>query len=109
MSNPKKDLWCSKCGEYPDEIKDVYDWAVERRTWSNDCYELDDVDFGDCHPECAKCGSVLEYIPQIEEETDATPLPEVLGEVSGEEDIPENKTRSCDDGNGHTDVWKEQG
>ena len=88
MIEAKKDLWCPTCKKYPDEIKDVYNWAVEKRTWNKDCYELDDVDFGDCYEECAKCGDILDYRPQEEGEPNANPLPEVHGEVGGEEDIP---------------------
>ena len=70
MSKIKKDLWCPKCQTYPDEIKDVYGWAVEHRVWQNDCYELEDVDYGDCTEECAKCGSTLEY--KLQEKSNET-------------------------------------
>ena len=88
MNEPKKDLWCPTCKEYPDEIKDVYDWTIEKRVWKGDCYELLDVDFGNSHAECSKCGDILDYRPQDEGEPNANPLPEVQGEVSSEEGIP---------------------
>ena len=82
----KKDLWCPTCKEYPDDIRDIYDYAIEKRTWIDNCYELQDVDYGNCHEECAKCGSTLEHKSQ-EEDNGVNPLPEVSGEVSHKEDI----------------------
>ena len=89
MTKPEKDLYCPTCKEYPDRIIGAYDWAIEYKEWINDCYELQDIDYGDSHAECAKCGAALEYKPQ--EESDANPLPEVSREVSSEKDIPEGK------------------
>ena len=77
MSEIKKDLYCPTCKEYPDEIKTVYDWTVEHREWVNDCYELQDVDYGDAHEECAKCGTTLEYKPQDEGNSDAETMSKV--------------------------------
>jgi hypothetical protein len=90
MNEPAKDLWCEECKCYPDEVNDVYDWAIEKKKWVNDCYELQDVDYGDSHSECPKCNSVLVYKPQGEQ--DAKPLPKMSGEVSKGEDIPPSET-----------------
>lgn len=82
----KKDLYCPTCKSYPDEIREVYDWAVEKRVWNNDCYELEDIDYGNSHSECAKCNSLLES--RIQEETDEPKLlPKVSGEISEDKDI----------------------
>ena len=84
-----KYYYCSRCQRYPDEINAVYGWATEKQVWGGMDYEVEDIDFGDCNYECGLCGHTLEYLPQ--EDSNAEILPDVQGEVSSKEDLPEDK------------------
>lgn len=61
MGTPRKDLWCSTCNTYPDEIYTFID-AKEKRVWNGEDYDCQDVEFGDIIDfACVKCGSYLTH------------------------------------------------
>jgi hypothetical protein len=84
-----KFYWCPTCKNYPDTIFEIYKNVTEKRTWANDCYELDDVDYG-CMSEtiCAECDTPLEF----KGEEDALPLPEMPREIGNDQDLSDIET-----------------
>jgi len=59
IEEERKMWWCPKCKEFPDRIIESYDSCTERRKWSQGCYEIIDVDYGDCTSLCAECDTPL--------------------------------------------------
>jgi len=65
----KKSLYCPKCKEYPDKIIEKYlEPLEETREWNkHGDYGLTDSNIDSIEYEqlCAKCGTKLEYKPQV--------------------------------------------
>jgi len=56
----KKDLYCKKCKNYPDNIVDE-ETVITRRTWDGECYQGHNTEYpgDDIRNYCAECDTEL--------------------------------------------------
>lgn len=60
VNDTKKYLYCPTCKEYPDNIIEYYNDVKEMRYWDGECYSLEDAEYSEPEPHCAKCKTKLE-------------------------------------------------